>query len=390
MERQCDMRIEKPSDMRMERQCVMRMEKQPADRMSVHRDGKAIYDIILSRSFGGLSHELSALGASGRRICIVTDSTVAGLYLDQVASIFKDVCGSVCAYVFPAGEEQKNLDTVRKLYGHLIDHHLDRRDLMVALGGGVVGDLCGYAAATYLRGISFIQIPTTLLSQVDSSIGGKTGVDFDCYKNMVGAFHMPKLVYTNVSVLSTLDEEQFSSGMGEIIKHGLIRDRGYYQWLLKHREQIMQRDTDTCLEMIRRSDEIKRAVVEADPTEQGERALLNFGHTLGHAIEKCMDFQMFHGHCVGLGMLCAARISANRGRIAEEDVSQLRNLLERFGMPIRLSGLDAQAVLAAAQSDKKMDAGQIRFILLDSVGDAYIDRTVTKEEMLAGLAEISD
>ncbi len=359
-------------------------------RMTVHRDGKPIYDIILSQSFDGLAREAEALGAAGRRICIVTDSTVAGLYLEQVSAIFRDMCGSVSAYVFPAGEEQKNLDTVRKLYGHLIANQFDRKDMLVALGGGVVGDLCGYAAATYLRGISFIQIPTTLLSQVDSSIGGKTGVDFDSYKNMVGAFHMPKLVYTNVSVLSTLAEEQFSSGMGEIIKHGLIRDRIYYQWLEDHREQIMRRDTDICLEMIQRSDEIKRLVVEADPTEQGERALLNFGHTLGHAIEKCMDFQMFHGHCVGLGMLCAARISADRGRLAGEEVSRLRRLLENFGMPVRVRGIDVQAVLDAARNDKKMDAGQIRFILLHSVGDAYIDRTVTEEEMRAGLAEIGN
>ncbi len=255
-------------------------------RMTVHQDGNPIYDIVMSDSFGSLATEVAKLAVEGRRICIVTDSTVAGLYLEEVRKRLAGCCKEVVTFVFPAGEENKNLKTVQALYETLILNHLDRKDLLVALGGGVVGDLCGYAAATYLRGVSFIQIPTTLLSQVDSSIGGKTGVDFDAYKNMVGAFHMPRLVYTNVKTLTTLSKEQFSSGMGEIIKHGLIKDAAYYQWLKDNREKIMARDLEACADMIERSDEIKREVVEKDPTEQGDRALLNFGHTLGHAIEK--------------------------------------------------------------------------------------------------------
>lgn len=252
-------------------------------RMTVHQDGNPIYDIVMSDSFGSLATEAAKLAVEGRRICIVTDSTVAGLYLEEVRERLAGCCKEVVTFVFPAGEENKNLKTVQALYETLILNHLDRKDLLVALGGGVVGDLCGYAAATYLRGVSFIQIPTTLLSQVDSSIGGKTGVDFDAYKNMVGAFHMPRLVYTNVKTLTTLSQEQFSSGMGEIIKHGLIKDAAYYQWLKDNREKIMARDLEACADMIERSDEIKREVVEKDPTEQGDRALLNFGHTLGQA-----------------------------------------------------------------------------------------------------------
>lgn len=357
-------------------------------RLTVHRDGVPIYDIVLSRSFDGLADEVSKFSIRGRKICIVTDSTVAALYLPQVSEFLAGCCGFITSFVFPAGEEQKNLNTVRNLYEHLIVNRFDRKDMLVALGGGVVGDLCGYAAATYLRGIAFIQIPTTLLSQVDSSIGGKTGVDFDSYKNMVGAFHMPELVYTNVSVLSTLTEEQYSSGMGEIIKHGLIKDKAYYEWLQTNQELIRKRDADTCLEMIARSDEIKRLVVEADPTEQGERALLNFGHTLGHAIEKCMTFQMLHGHCVGLGMLCAAKISAERGMIPEEETVKLRRLLESFRMPVRAFGIGAEEVLAATKNDKKMDGGKIRFVLLRSVGNACIDTTVTEEEMHGSLAGV--
>lgn len=358
------------------------------NRIGVHGDGKHIYDILLSSSFDQLAEEVSRLGVRDRRICIVTDSVVAGLYLETVAGILADCCKQVISFQFPAGEEHKNLKTVQELYETLIVHHFDRKDLLVALGGGVVGDLCGYAAATYLRGVAFIQIPTTLLSQVDSSIGGKTGVDFDSYKNMVGAFHMPRLVYTNVSTLLTLPEEQFTSGMGEIIKHGLIKDKGYYGWLSEHGDQIMRRDLDVCLEMIWGSDEIKRKVVEEDPTEQGERALLNFGHTLGHAIEKWKNFEMLHGHCVAVGGLAAAWMSSERGLISREEVLEIKKMMERFHVPVSVSGVDLEQVIEATKNDKKMDGGKIKFILLKEIGQAFMDRQVTEEEMRKGLSMV--
>ncbi len=219
--------------------------------ITVHQNDEPIYEIILSTSFDTLGEEVSKLNVSGRRICIVTDTNVAGLYLNEVKDCLSGYCREITEFVFPAGEENKNLNVVRDLYETLILAHFDRNDMLVALGGGVVGDLCGYAAATYLRGVSFIQIPTTLLAQVDSSIGGKTGVDFDAYKNMVGAFHMPRLVFSNTRTLLTLSDEQFSSGMGEIIKHGLIKDNDYYMWLYDNREAIMSRDQDALIEMIR-------------------------------------------------------------------------------------------------------------------------------------------
>ena len=185
-------------------------------RMTVHLNEEPIYDIVLTESFDKLSKELIALGSEMKKICIVTDTNVASIYLDEIVKLVSGCCRLVTTYIIPAGEENKNLDTVRGVYEHLIQNHFDRKDYLIALGGGVVGDLCGFTAATYLRGIEFIQIPTTLLSQVDSSIGGKTGVDFDSYKNMVGAFHMPKLVYTNVSVLRSLPFEQFSNGIVEL------------------------------------------------------------------------------------------------------------------------------------------------------------------------------
>ena len=255
--------------------------------------------------------------------------------------------------------------------------------MLVALGGGVVGDLCGFTAATYLRGIRFIQVPTTLLSQVDSSIGGKTGVDFDAYKNMVGAFHMPQLVYTAAASLLTLTEEQFACGMGEVIKHGLIMDAGYYEWLQEHREEILARDLSICEQMILISCRIKRDVVEQDPTEQGIRGILNFGHTLGHAIEKLMDFKLLHGQCVALGSIAAAYLSAGRGEITVDEAVQIRNVFEEFGLPVSIKdfGLAKEAVIAATKNDKKMDSGKIKFILLHRIGEAFIDRTVTDEQM---------
>ena len=278
------------------------------NRLIVHVNSEPIYDIVLTETFEGLSKELIALGCEKKKLCIVTDSNVAPLYLDEIRNLVQGCCRQVTTYIIPAGEENKNLDTVRGVYEHLIQYKYDRKDYLIALGGGVVGDLCGFTAATYLRGIGFIQIPTTLLSQVDSSIGGKTGVDFDAYKNMVGAFHMPKLVYTNVSVLKTLPFEQYSNGMGEVIKHGLIRDKEYYEWILDNKEAILKRDPQICRTLVYGSNLIKREVVEIDPTEQNERATLNFGHTLGHAVEKLMNLSILHGHCVALGALAALKI----------------------------------------------------------------------------------
>ena len=354
-----------------------------SDRMTVHRDGKPIYDIVMEENYDKLGKEVAALSVQERRLCVVTDSTVAELYSETVIRQLEPVCKEVHLFVFEAGEKNKNLDTVRKLYEFLIQNHYDRNDMLVALGGGVVGDLCGFTAATYLRGIRFIQVPTTLLSQVDSSIGGKTGVDFDAYKNMVGAFYMPQLVYTAAASLLTLTEEQFACGMGEVIKHGLIMDAGYYEWLQEHREEILARDLSICEQMILISCRIKRDVVEQDPTEQGIRGILNFGHTLGHAIEKLMDFKLLHGQCVALGSIAAAYLSAGRGEITVDEAVQIRNVFEEFGLPVSIKdfGLAKEAVIAATKNDKKMDSGKIKFILLHRIGEAFIDRTVTDEQM---------
>ena len=292
--------------------------------ITVHLDQKPIYDIVIEKDFSQLGTAFSRLNVTGRKICIVTDSNVGPLYAKAVQEVLETTGNQIFVYTFAAGEESKNLNTVQDLYEFLIENHFDRKDMLAALGGGVVGDLTGFTAATYLRGISFIQIPTSLLAQVDSSIGGKTGVDFRAYKNMVGAFHQPKLVYMNMSTLLSLDTRLFNSGFGEIIKHGLIKDAAYYRWLQNNAAKIQAKDYDALEQMIAGSCNIKREVVELDPTEQGDRALLNFGHTLGHAIEKLMNFQLYHGECVVLGMIAALNISVTRGHITQAEYDDVR------------------------------------------------------------------
>ena len=318
----------------------------------------------------------------------MTDSNVGPLYADEVKKVLETTGNQVFVYTFPAGEGNKTLSTVEDVYEFLIQNKFDRTDMLAALGGGVVGDLTGFTAATYLRGISFIQIPTSLLAQVDSSIGGKTGVDFRAYKNMVGAFYMPKLVYMNISALKSLSDRLFNSGFGEIIKHGLIRDKEYYTWLSDHFSQIMALDDDALEYMIYKSCMIKKAVVEKDPTEKGERALLNFGHTLGHAIEKLMNFSLYHGECVGLGMIAALNISKNRGLITENEWEDAIRLFKNYKFPLTVTGISAEDVVAVSKNDKKMVSNKIKFILLDGVGKAFIDMTVTDEEMLAALSSV--
>ncbi len=355
----------------------------------VHADGQPIYSIQMEQDFSGLAETLAPLEAKGRRLCLVVDSHVASFHQKELEAVFAPLCASLTAFVFEAGEEHKNLETVNRLYEHLIGEKFDRRDILIAAGGGVTGDLTGYAAATYLRGIRFVQIPTTLLAMTDSSIGGKTGVDFRSYKNMVGAFHQPSAVYMNFSLLSTLPEREYLSGMGELIKHAYIRDIRLLLALAAQGNEIRQKNFSVLEELLYQSCLVKQAVVERDPMEQGERALLNFGHTIGHAIEKLKNFQLLHGECVALGMLAATRISIQKGKaLSEETIAQMRELLAAYGLPITVNSLSENEILQATKLDKKMDAGQIRFVLLETVGQAVIDTTVTEEELLAGIREV--
>ncbi len=359
------------------------------DSLTVFYDGRPCYEIAFGDSFAGLADSVSSLGFGGRRIAVITDDTVRPLYADMVLEELKGTSDAIFLFSFPAGEANKQLDIIRTIYTFLIERHFDRHDLLVALGGGVVGDMTGFAAATYLRGVSFIQIPTTLLAQCDSSIGGKTGVDLDGYKNMVGAFHMPRLVRMNMHVHKTLDDRQFLSGFAEVIKHGYILDAAYYQWLLDHREGILKKDPETLLSMIRRSCEIKKQVVEEDTKEQGIRSLLNFGHCIGHAVEKAMDFKLLHGECVSIGMCAAAYISERYGTLSDQECTDVIDSLKAFGLPVKVSGeLAEDRILSLMKSDKKMDNGRIRFVMLDAIGKARTTTDLDDEAILYGIRSI--
>lgn len=367
-------------------------------RLSVSYQKKPCYDIVFEHSFEKIPEELQKLfpeenGESllkKRNLCVITDRNVDALFGAEIKELLEGICKELSFYVFSAGEEHKTLETVSDIYRFLIEKKITRKDMLIALGGGVVGDITGFVAASYLRGIDFVQIPTTLLSQVDSSIGGKTGVDFEQYKNMVGAFHMPRLVYTNVSVLKELDERQFASGFAEVMKHGLIKDRKYYEWLLENIYEIDDREADVLQEMIYRSCVIKKKVVEKDPTEQGERALLNFGHTIGHGIEKASNFTLLHGECVALGCIAAANISYKRHLIGEDEYLEIRDMFVPFHLPIALREISftAQEVVENTKSDKKNASGTLRFILLERLGKAVIEETVTEKELLEAVEDL--
>lgn len=350
-------------------------------RLTVNQDGIPIYDIVFRDSFKELGEELVKLGSKDRKICIVTETKVASLYLKEVEAVIESVCKKVVTFIFPEGEAHKNLDTVSNLYECLIENKFDRKDLLLALGGGVTGDLTGFGAATYCRGIDFIQVPTTLLAQVDSSIGGKTGVDYKAYKNMVGAFHMPKLVYMNMETIKTLPKREFNCGLGEIIKHGFIKDKEYLHYIEENREAIKARNPEVLKELIYGSCLIKKGVVERDPKEQGERAMLNFGHTLGHAIEKKMDFQLLHGECVALGCIAALYISFQMGNLTKEEYEKSCELIRYFDYPALPENLVPAEIVGITKLDKKMEHGVVKFIVLKQLGEAEIVKTVTDSMM---------
>lgn len=356
--------------------------------ITVHYNNRPLYDITIGNGFHGLGGVLGKLCTAGHRLCIVTDSTVGSYYLDAVMDIAREYAVKTISFTFGAGEKSKNLDTVADLYEKLIKERFDRKDTIIALGGGVTGDLAGYAAATYLRGIRVIQLPTSLVAMVDSSIGGKTGVDFRGYKNMVGAFHQPSAVYMNIDTLKTLTDRQYYSGFGEVIKHGLIRDMEYYRYIAGNTAGIHSRNLDVLGEIVAGSCNIKREVVEEDPEEKGIRAVLNFGHTLGHAIEKLKDFSMLHGECVAAGMIAASYISMKRGMIEENSYNSITSIIKELKLPVHVSGLNARKIIEISKNDKKMDADKIRFILLDSMGNAVIKNDVTDDEMFSALGTI--
>ncbi|MHC1750461.1 MAG: 3-dehydroquinate synthase [Cellulosilyticaceae bacterium] len=339
------------------------------------------YSIVITDDFKHLTDWIIEAPSS---ICIVTDDNVSKLYLDEVEGILRRLAPTY-SHIIKHGEMTKNLNTVSEVYNTLVQHKIDRSSLVVALGGGVVGDLAGFVAATYMRGVPFIQIPTTIVAQNDSSVGGKVGVDYLNYKNMVGAFYNPSLVYINVTTLQTLPEREVCAGMGEVIKHGIIKDAKLVDYLEQNQKGILSCNTKELIDMTAYSIQIKSDIVEEDPTEKGIRKILNFGHTIGHAIESLSDFTLLHGECVGYGIVMAAYISYERAYMTEDDLVRIINLCKYYGLLKPFKCAKEEAVCECILHDKKKQQGKVDFILSKKIGETIICNDVKQDEIISAL-----
>lgn len=327
-----------------------------------------------------LGFSLSSIGQylSGKRLAMITDSTVYNLFRENFPRGQVAVLGS--------GEPAKNLDTVREVYQFFLSQELDRSSCVVAIGGGVICDIAGFCASTYLRGLSFGYVPTTLLSQVDASVGGKNGVNFRGYKNMIGTFNQPQFVLCDFKLLKTLPEREVRNGLAEVIKHALIGNSSLFSKLENSREMIVSLDENVFEEIVHESLQVKRGIVFRDETEKGERRKLNFGHTFGHAIEKTLGLS--HGEAISIGMVMEARLSSAKGRLGIEAVKRIESILEKYHLPVKAK-LEKNAVIDAVRKDKKREDKEINLFLLEEIGNAVIDKVKIEdlEEIFDDLCE---
>ena len=341
------------------------------------------YAITIGRGLLVDSHLWSEIIGS-RGVVLVTDDQVGPLYAERLQSALPTL-DRFTHITLPAGEQQKSMASVQQILDAALADRHERQSLFLALGGGVVGDMTGFAASLFLRGAEFVQIPTTLLAQVDSSVGGKTGVNHPMGKNLIGAFHQPKRVIIDLDTLSTLGDREYAAGLAEVIKYGLISDAAFFQWLVAQVSALQARDIPTLASAIERSCAIKAAVVMEDEQERGVRAHLNFGHTFGHAIERLQGYgEWLHGEAVAAGMVMAARLSVRRGNLESAVVDQLLSFQQQVGLPVKPpAGLTAADFLDAMASDKKVTAGKIRYILLNQLGEACVAEDVTLDDIAA-------
>lgn len=324
----------------------------------------------------------------GNQVAIITNETIAPLYLQQVQSALGN--RQVDVFQMPDGESYKSLDTYTQVMDFLLEKKHNRSTCLIALGGGVVGDLCGFVAATFQRGVDFIQIPTTLLSQVDSSVGGKTAVNHPAGKNMIGAFYQPLAVFADISVLETLPDREYAAGLAEVVKYGIIYDADFFAWLEANAPALVQRQKYALTHIITRSCEVKAAVVSEDEREGGRRAILNYGHTFGHAIEKLLGYgRLLHGEAVSIGMVMAARLSVEFSGLALADSQRIEKLLQQLNLPVTLKGLElnAEAMIDAMGMDKKVVDGELRFVVADQMGSVRVASHVSVSALEKTLAE---
>lgn len=336
---------------------------------------------------------LSEIGADilerkiGNRYAIISDDHVAGLYGHNVLDSLHEAGVKAELITFPRGEENKNLSTIGTLASTLASLGFDRSDALIALGGGVTGDITGFLAAIYMRGIPFIQIPTTLLSQVDSSVGGKTGVDIPEGKNLVGTFYQPKIVYIDTDVLKTLPKEEFTGGLAEVIKYGIIHDADFFNFLRHNRQKIFSLDSDVIYQLIARCCEIKAWVVERDEREGGLRRILNFGHTIGHAVEAASCFSIIHGAAVAIGMCAASDLAVKSGCLSSIKADEIRQLIQQFGLPVSIpADLDRDSIRKYLLSDKKTVGGRVFYVLPEDIGKVRITDQVNSDDVDAVLS----
>ena len=350
--------------------------------------GERTYAIAIGTRLLGRPETWDGLAPRGGRALIVTNPVVGRHYADTLRSALVPGFGDVPVVELPDGEAHKNLATVSRVFDALLAAHADRRTTLFALGGGVVGDMTGFAAACYMRGVPYVQVPTTLLAQVDSSVGGKTGVNHPLGKNMIGAFHQPRRVVADLDTLATLPQRELLAGLAEVIKYGAIADVAFLAWIEAHLEALLARDAAALTHAVAMSCRIKAAVVSADEREEGRRAILNFGHTLGHAIEAGTGYGTWlHGEAVGCGMVIAARLSARLGRLQAADADRLLRLVARAGLPTRPPALGTARYLELVRHDKKAEGADPRFVLLEGLGHAAL-RPVPEPEVAALLREL--
>ncbi len=346
--------------------------------------GERSYDIELAASLDQAGARLADLGL-GKKMALVTNPTVKKLYGRRIIDSLKASGFLVMSIEVPDGEQFKNLDWANAIYTALLTNSFDRKSALVALGGGVIGDLTGFAAATFMRGVPFVQIPTTLLAMVDSSVGGKTGVNHAMGKNMIGAFYQPKKVLMDLTVLKTLPKEEFLSGMAEVIKYGVIWDKAFFDFLEKNREKVLVLDPAAISHIIQRSCEIKAEVVSKDEREGGLRAILNFGHTVGHAVETAENYTRRHGEAVAIGMVYAAKLAHRTGLCDASVPDRVESLVRSYGLPTDLSVLrrrpSVTELMDTMQVDKKAEGGKVKFVFPKKIGEVVVTKEWDEEHL---------
>ena len=351
--------------------------------------GKDSYDIIIGRGLGAALADFVRSKKYSKKALVVTDSNVGPLYADAVCGRLREAGLEPIVHTFPAGESSKTMAVAEEIYTRIIEHGLDRKSPVFALGGGVVGDLAGFVASTYMRGVPFVQLPTSLLAQVDSSVGGKVAVDHPLGKNLIGCFYQPDAVFIDLDLMETLPKREIATGLGEIVKYGIIYDENFFAFLEEHPDDVLALAPDATVHMIARSCEIKAAVVSEDEKEAGLRRILNFGHTMAHAIEQETGYVRYnHGEAVAIGMCGAMDISRRLHLVDEATVTRAQNLIERLGLPTKAEGCTVDAMYAGIFHDKKTVNGKVNWVLADRIGHTIVKNDVPEDVVRAAMAGI--